>query len=157
MEPLSRPGRVWRLAAGQQFSRSYSFERVVHFERYPGVWKACGSCTSFDQEEGREFIEVIEIVESRTLGKLAIYRTWLVAPDGEVSKHPWSATKAVRPESRLRQKINVGNFRPDTMTVKKVRPKRQRPAPVAAAYIDNVVRLPSRDERRRIENTEPAA
>jgi hypothetical protein len=31
---------------------------------------------------GIEFIEVIELVESNTLGLIALYRQWIVDPDG---------------------------------------------------------------------------
>jgi hypothetical protein len=64
---------------------------------------------------GGEFIEVVELVETRALGKVAIYRQWTEDPDGNEVTAPWVSKRSkvqMRAESRLRQVLNVGRYQP---------------------------------------------
>jgi hypothetical protein len=58
---------------------------------------------------GEEFIEIIEIVETRTSGKLALYRQWMVDPDGTEVALSWVPKRSkvhMRIEHVLRAVLN---------------------------------------------------
>jgi hypothetical protein len=106
---------IWKLAEGERYSRPGEF--VYGRGRW---WLGDHSPESegpqahpWPPANGREFIEVIEIVASGTLGKIAIYRQWIIDPDGGDCTAPWAPRRSkmlLRRESTLRSTLNGGDY-----------------------------------------------
>jgi hypothetical protein len=68
-----------------------------------------------DASVGQEFIEIIEIVETRTRGQLALYRQWIIDPNGdEVMSRSWVPRRSqLRKQfvSTLKGTLNHGDYR----------------------------------------------
>jgi hypothetical protein len=121
---------IWKLAEGERFSRPREFTKVQGPMRdecgeviddsvtVDEWWLGRPSPYKSDRRviavaEGREFIEVVEIVASGTLGKIAIYRQWITDPDGGDCTAPWAPRRSkmlLRRESTLRSTLNGGDY-----------------------------------------------
>ena len=64
---------------------------------------------------GAEVVEVIEVVATDTTGALAIYRQWLIDPDGVEVVNPWIKPSRkrllFRAEAKLRGSLNAMRFK----------------------------------------------
>jgi hypothetical protein len=52
-------------------------------------WVMWASRTESAPAHGREVIEIVEVVETETVGLLALYRQWLIDPDGHAVDSAW--------------------------------------------------------------------
>jgi hypothetical protein len=93
-----------KLQAGQTFSRQRGFRRPAHASNrwwIIGVQNLNGEkITGY----GTEYITIDEIVETDTLGAIAIYRQWVVDPDGADVGNHWTPRRdqcAFRPLASL--------------------------------------------------------
>jgi hypothetical protein len=75
---------------------------------------------------GQEFIEVVEIIPAATVGQIAVYRQWMVDPDGiEITDLSWVRKRSkvqMRAEHALRGVLNRCEY--DEVVE---RPKRSKP------------------------------
>jgi hypothetical protein len=100
---------IWALAERQRFVRARAFAAGENGDRW---W--------FPSEErepianGREFVEVVELVPTKTAGKVALYRQWIVDPDGVEVDVPWVSKRSklhMRAEPVLRGTLNRCGYR----------------------------------------------
>jgi hypothetical protein len=100
------------LRAGQQFTPQRLFKPADGgFSR----WSLMGVTADASEAAGRgiEVVEVIEIVETKTLGKVVIFRQWVTDPDGAeclADFVPRRTDVAIRSEFSLRQSLGVMRF-----------------------------------------------
>jgi hypothetical protein len=147
---LDRPRNHWvrrHLFAGQLFSRERMFEWRRDDDRDCLRWHPIGVDDALlDRESrkhggpfvrentstGREFIEVVEIAATTTVGPIAVYRQWMVGPDGvEVIDLSWVRKRSkvqMRAEHVLRGILNRGEY--DEVVEQ---PRRSKPKLVEAA------------------------
>jgi hypothetical protein len=63
--------------------------------------------------DGKEFVEVVEVVHTDAVGKLALYRQWVEDPDGTEVTVQWAKKRkqiAFRVEHRLRGTLATMGF-----------------------------------------------
>ena len=118
---------IWSLAEGQRFSRirrmvpaserqEWRDDPIEDIDGNPieGWFLVSNNDADGTESAGLEVIEVIEIVETRTRGKLALYRQWMVDPDGAEMESPsWVPRRSkvrMRFESVLRGTLNGGGY-----------------------------------------------
>ena len=81
---------------------------------------------------GSAVIEIVEVVKSRTAGELAIYRRWLVDPEGNEVRFMKRKKLLFRAEPRLRGSMNQMDFKIDRRSMLRVVAE-SRNCPVAMA------------------------
>jgi hypothetical protein len=130
------------LRTGQCFSRVRMFEWRRDDDRDCVRWHLIGVDDALlDRESrkhggpfvrentstGREFIEVVEITTTTTVGPLAVYRQWMVDPDGvEITDLSWVRKRSkvqMRAEHVLRGVLNRGEYDEVVEQPKRSKPK----------------------------------
>ena len=118
---------ICELMEGNMFSRSRKLS-LIDGEWRLGWWRDPPKFEDEDEDdeelirelnapiqrgEGIEFIEVVELVESSALKLIAVYRRWVIDPQGNEINSYWASkrrTLRVQVESRLRGTLNSGAF-----------------------------------------------
>jgi hypothetical protein len=126
VETKTWDNHIWdRLEAGQRFSRVRGFRLADKSDfpddggpTYAGKWWLVGPThTMLVTARGLELVEIVETVPTETVGALALYRQWLIDPEGREIDSPWFGprrrTLLYRPEVRLRGSLNQMGFMRD--------------------------------------------
>ena len=96
------------LKAGDVFRGRHGFVRP-----YPGYWRQDIWWTATSNRpaiaEGWAYLEVVEVVDTATFGRLAVVREWLIDPDGDEVEpsQPWIPDKE---KADIREHRNVSRF-----------------------------------------------
>jgi hypothetical protein len=109
------------LREGQRFTRPREFGHGRHGDKW---WFSSDYTGIAPVATGQEIIEVVEIIQSRTKGKIALHRRWIVDPDGvEMTKLSWVPKRSrvrMGVESALRGALNGNGWR-DAATMTKAK------------------------------------
>jgi hypothetical protein len=92
-----------RLWPGQRFSRQRFFKPAEHGRNKWWLVGVLESPLIDAKTSGTEFIEIIDIAHGAT-GALAVYRQWIVDPDGDEVTVRWAPK---REEKRMRYERNL--------------------------------------------------
>jgi hypothetical protein len=90
---------------GERYVRSRNFRRPEYGTM---AWWLLSLSQDGATAQGIEIIEVAEVVETETFGPLAIYRHWVIDPDGQPYKSqfaPDAAKTNFRSEKNLRRDL----------------------------------------------------
>ena len=74
------------LTEGQTFGRERGFRRPDHGYQGEMNWWIVSVQGHGATAHGAEFLYIEEIVDTATVGPVALYRQWVVDPDGEPTK-----------------------------------------------------------------------
>lgn len=99
---------IWELSDGQRFARTQQFGRSKK-----GQWWVA-STTTAPTASGQDMVQIVEIVPTVSMGVLALYRRWLIGPDGDEVAVPWRKPRSklqMMHEPSLRGTLNRSRFR----------------------------------------------
>ena len=68
------------LSVGERFIRQRNFKPA---EYGTATWWLLGLSQDGATAHGVEVVEIVEIIETKTIGTLVIYRQWIIDPDGQ--------------------------------------------------------------------------